>query len=110
MKGRNGLFWWWFAKDSKWYYSASQCPGAWHDLSAVVHEVAALRSAVASAESVVTGACGAPDARVLWWSGLVGGKRIIIVVNTSDSPVSVPSILCQVPLTLGRYEVKIIRE
>jgi hypothetical protein len=110
VKGCNGLFWWWFAKDSKWYYSASQCPDAWRDLSAVVHEVAALRSAVASAESVVTGECGTPDARVLWWSGVVGGKRSIIMVNTSDRPVSVPSILCQVPLTLGRYEVKIIRE
>ena len=29
MKGCNGLFWWWFAKDSTWYYSASQCPDAW---------------------------------------------------------------------------------
>ena len=76
----------------------------------MVQEIAALRSAVASAEFVVTGECGTPDARVLWWSGAVGGKRVIIMVNTSDSPVSVPSILRQVPLTLGRYEVKIIRE
>ena len=109
VKGCNGLFWWWFAKDSTWYYSASQCPDAWRDLSAVVHEVAALRSAVASAESVVTGECGTPDARVLWWNGAVGGKWIIIMVNTADRPVSVPQILGYGPLTLGRYEVKIIR-
>ena len=37
-------------------------------------------------------------------------KRIVIMVNTSDRPVSVPSVLEYGPLSLGRYEVKIIQE
>ena len=106
----NGLFWWWFGKNSKWYYSVSQCPAAWRDLSAVVQELAALRVVIASADSAVAGECGAPDARVLWWSRSVDGGRIVIMVNTSDKTVSVPQILGHGPLSFGRYEVKIIRE
>ena len=76
----------------------------------MVQELAALRPIIASADSVVTGECGTPDARVLWWSRSVDGGRIVIMVNTSDKTVSVPQILGRGPLSFGRYEVKIIRK
>ena len=108
VKGCNGIFWWWFAKDSKWYYSAAQCPAAWRDLSQVVHEIAELRPIIVSDGPVATGECGAPAARVLWWSKDIHGRRTTIVVNTSDRPVSTTPILGHGSISLGRHEVRVL--
>ena len=64
VKECNGVFWWWFGKDSKWYYSASQNLDAWRDLSAVVQELAAIRSVIVAEGDTATGEDGNG---IAWW-------------------------------------------
>ena len=64
VRGCNGVFWWWFAKDGTYYYSAAQSPKAWADLSRVVGELRALRPAIAADGEEETGEDGNG---VAWW-------------------------------------------
>ena len=76
VKGCNGVFWWWFGKGSTWYYSASQCPAAWRDLSAVVKEIAALRPVIAAEGDTATGEDGNG---VAWWRKTLPDGRVTTI-------------------------------
>ena len=104
----NGEFWWWFSKDSDWYYPASQSPKAWADLTGIVREIRSVRRFVAAEGPVVSGTAESGEDKVAWWRKTVDGKTLFIAVNTADHPVSVT---VAVPgdavrtLDLRRYEV-----
>ena len=107
----NGVFWWWFAKDGTYYYSAAQSPKAWADLTRVVREIGRVRDFVTADGQVVAGTVLAGTAHVAWWRKTVNGKTFFIAVNTADHPVSVS---VDVPgegvqnLDLRRYEVRVV--
>lgn len=109
VKGCNGVWWWWFARDRKTkFYSASKSPDACADLVKVVRELAALRDFVTAEGTVVAGTASSGKDNVEWWRKDVDGRKLFIAVNTADHPVSVE---ISVPgdsvrrLKLRRYEV-----
>ena len=105
----NGVVWWWFGRNSREFYSASQCPKAWNDLKAVVGELRARRGIVAADGTVESGTARDGKARVEWWQKRTDGKTCFIAVNTADRPVSVTveSSSGKRQLDLGRYEVMV---
>lgn len=108
----NGVFWWWFARDDKSFYSASQVPKAWADLSNIVKELAALRPVIDAEGPCRVGEAKDGVKRVLWWSKTVEGKTTFIAVNTANEPASVKIETPDLPareLTFRRYEVKVLQ-
>ncbi len=102
----NGAFWWWFARDSKLAYSASQCPPAWANLVKVVKELGALRPLITAPGRVETGREVDGDSKVLWWrKTLKGGGSVFIAVNTGNAPATVT--IKGRRLTFRRHEVKV---
>ena len=89
VKECNGVWWWWFARDARDYYSAAQAPKAWADLVKIVKEIGTLRPLVTADGPVVTGTAEAGQDRVEWWQKTVKGRTLFIAVNTADHPVSV---------------------
>ncbi len=99
----NGVGWWWFGRNSREFYSASQCPKAWDDLKDVVGEIRALRGIVEAEGAVESGTAKDGKSLVEWWRKTVGDKTCFIAVNTADRPVSVT--VDGRKLDLRRYEV-----
>ena len=109
VKQCNGVFWWWFARDTRETYPASQSPKGWADQVKVVGELRAIRPFVEADGAVVTGTAMSGKDCVPWWRKTVGGKTLFIAVNTADHPVSVT---VEIPgddirkLDLRRHEVR----
>jgi hypothetical protein len=110
VKECNGLWWWWFARDTRDFYTAAQVPKAWANLVKVVKEIGALRPLVTADGPVASGSAASGKDRVEWWAKTVDGKTTVIAVNTADKPVSVElsdSSFGSLKMDLGRYEVRI---
>ena len=108
----NGLWWWWFARDCRDYYTAAQCPKAWADLRKVVREMVELRPLVNAAGPERNGHVGDAKQPVVWWAKETGGRTAVIAINTSKQPqtVDVPALgKIGKGLVFNRYEVKIFR-
>lgn len=104
VKECNGVVWWWFGRNSREFYSASQCPKAWDDLKAVVAELRSFRRIVEADGPVETGTARNGKARVEWWKKTDGDETWLVAVNTTDRPVSVT--VDGQRLDLRRYEVR----
>lgn len=108
VKECNGVFWWWFARDTRENYPASQSPKAWSDLLTVVEELGSVRRFVEAEGPVLTGKVMSGKDCVEWWHKVVDGRTLFIAVNTAAHPVSVS---VEVPgeeirkLDLRRHEV-----
>ena len=102
------MFWWWFARDTRENYPASQSPKAWSDLLTVVKELGSVRRFVEAEGPVLTGKVMSGKDCVEWWHKVVDGRTLFIAVNTAAHPVSVS---VEVPgeeirkLDLRRHEV-----
>ena len=108
----NGLWWWWFARDCRDYYTAAQNPKAWDDLRKVVREMVELRPLVNAPGAERNGHVGDAKRPVVWWAKETGGRTAVIAVNTSTEPqtVDVPALGdAGKGLVFSRYEVKIFR-
>ena len=108
----NGLWWWWFARDCRDYYTAAQCPKAWNDLREVVREMVELRPLVNAPGPERNGRVGDANRPVVWWAKETGGRTTVIAINTSQEPqtVDVPALGdAGKSLVFNRYEVKIFR-
>ena len=108
----NGLWWWWFARDCRDYYTAAQCPKAWDDLRKVVREMVELRPPVNAPGPERNGRVGDANRPVVWWAKETGGRTTVIAINTSQEPqtVDVPALGdAGKSLVFNRYEVKIFR-
>ena len=99
--------WWWFGRNSREFYSASQCPKAWGDLKAVVAELRSFRRIVEADGPVETGTALDGKARVEWWKKTDGDETWLVAVNTADRPVSVT--VGDRRLDLRRHEVRTVR-
>ena len=106
VKECNGVGWWWFGRNSREFYSASQCPKAWDDLKAVIGELRSLRGVIEAEGTVESGTARDGDARVEWWRKTVGDKSCFIAVNTANRAVSVT--VDGQKLDLRRYEARVI--
>ena len=102
-----GVVWWWFGRNSREFYSASQCPKAWDDLKAVVAELRSFRRIVEADGPVETGTARNGKARVEWWKKTDGDETWLVAVNTADRPVSVT--VGDRRLDLRRHEVRTVR-
>lgn len=107
----NGIFWWWFARNSRHFYSASMHPTSWGNLVKVVQEIKSLAPVVNADVPANNGTVKNGEATVKWWTKKVDGKTTAIVVNTSTEPQSVSIDLPdygKTELQLRRYEVKVM--
>ena len=88
VKQCNGVFWWWFARDTHETYPASQSPKGWADLVQVVRELRNIRPFVVADGAVMTGTAMAGKDCIQWWRKVIGDDILFIAVNTADHPVS----------------------
>ena len=108
----NGLFYWWYAPDNTYYYSASQCPRAWADLTRVIREIRVLRPLVLADAPSQSGTVKVGRGGVEWWTKTVDGISYFVAVNTLPDPVDVE---VDVPgdgrqkLHFDRYETKFVK-
>ena len=108
----NGLWWWWFARDCRDFYTAAQNPKAWDDLRKVVREMVELRPLVNAPGAERNGHAGDAKQPVVWWAKETGGRTAVIAVNTSQEPqtVDIPALGdAGKGLVFSRYEVKVFR-
>ena len=105
----NGVWWWWFARDCRDFYTAAQNPKAWADLIKVVQELVSLRPVVNAPGRVRTGRAGDEKCPVEWWAKDINGRTVVIVVNTSEKSqkveIDVGGSVGKLSLELARYEV-----
>ena len=105
----NGVWWWWFARDCRDFYTAAQNPKAWADLIKVVQELVSLRPVVNAPGRVRTGRAGEAKCPVEWWAKDMDGRTVVIVVNTSEKSqkvdIDVGGSVGKLSLELARYEV-----
>ncbi len=107
----NGLWWWWFARDCRDYYTAAQCPKAWEDMLKVVREMVELRQVVNAKGTARSGHAGDAKCPVAWWAKEIDGRTVVIAVNTSEKPqtADVPALGdAGKGMSFFRYEVKIV--
>ncbi len=113
VKECNGVWWWWFARDTRSYFTAAQAPKSWANLVRVVKELGALRQVVDADGSVRAGTVTVGKAKIEWWAKTVEGRTTLIVVNTATEAVAaeiaVPGFAPR-RLDLRRYEVRVIRD
>ena len=106
----NGVWWWWFARDCRDFYTAAQNPKAWADLIKVVQELVSLRPVVNAPGRVRTGRAGDEKGPVEWWAKDMDGRTAVIVVNTSEKSqkveIDVGGSVGKLSLELARYEVR----
>ena len=102
----NGVVWWWFGRNSREFYSASQCPKAWDDLKAIVAEMREFRPIVEEGGTIEVGTAVDGKAKVVWWrKATIDGKTCFLAINTADHPASVT--VNGRKLDLCRHEVRI---
>ena len=105
----NGVWWWWFARDCRDFYTAAQNPKAWADLIKVVQELVSLRPVVNAPGKVWTGRAGEEKCPVEWWAKDIDGHTVVIAVNTSEKnqkvEIDVGGSVGKLSLDLARYEV-----
>ena len=110
VKECNGVFWWWFARDTREYYTAAQNPKAWADVVKIVREIADLRRVVNADGAVRTGSAGDEKHPVVWWAKDVAGRKtVFIAINTSEErqkvEINAGGSVGKIVLDLSRYEV-----
>ena len=113
VKECNGVWWWWFARDTRDYFTAAQAPKAWANLVKVVKELVSLRPIVDAEGPVRTGTVKVGKDKVEWWTKTVAGRTSLIVVNTANHPVEAEIVLPDGQtrrFALRRYEVKVERD
>ena len=105
----NGDCWWWFGRDSESFYSASQCPPAWSNMTAIVQELRVMRRYAHASGTVSTGTATSGSNKVAWWYKTLGDGAAFVAVNTSSSAVTVnlalPGLASQ-SVTFRGHEVK----
>jgi hypothetical protein len=103
------VWWWWFARDCRDFYTAAQTPKAWADLIKVVQELVSLRPVVNASGKVRTGRAGEEKCPVEWWAKDIDGRTVVIAVNTSEKnqkvEIDVGGSVGKLSLDLARYEV-----
>ena len=105
----NGDCWWWFGRDSESFYSASQCPPAWSNMTAIVHELRFMRKYADASGTVSTGTATSGSNKVAWWLKTMADGAAFIAVNTSSNAVTasiaLPGLASQ-SLSFRGHEVK----
>jgi len=107
VKSCNGVWWWWFARDTRDYFTVAQAPKAWANLTRIVKELVSLRPVVDAEGPVLAGTVTVGKAKVEWWKKTVAGKVTLIAVNTANEPV-VATIKGWRPMEFRPYEVKVL--
>ena len=105
----NGVWWWWFARDCKEYYTAAQCPKAWEDLKRVVAEIRRARDYANLPGEPKMGEAKVGKDIVRWWLKKTGEKTVFIAINASKNPVEAELDLPgfgKRKFAFTRYEVK----
>ncbi len=85
----NGDCWWWFGRNSESYYSASQCPPAWSNMTAIVRELGFVRQYAQAAGTATTGTATSGSNKVAWWYKAMADGAAFVAVNTSSNAVTV---------------------
>ena len=85
----NGDCWWWFGRDSESFYSASQCPPAWSNMTAIAQELRAMRRYAHASGTVSTGTATSGSNKVAWWYKTLDDGAAFVAVNTSSNAVTV---------------------
>ena len=105
----NGDCWWWFGRDSTSFYSASQCPPAWSNMTTIVQELRVMRRYAHASGTVSTGTATSGSNKVAWWLKTMADGVAFVAVNTSSSAVTASIALpglASSSLSFRGYEVK----